>query len=113
LLHSIEQDGFAAKVVIGAIRAGLPIPDKILNAPELLPGLDYYLDLFFKLDTERYFSDGPIPFSAVRAVETREDLEETWEIINGLDAAILAHFREKRKKNASKPTTKGRQSVKS
>ena len=34
----------------------LPIPDKILNAPSVLPEYAYYFDSFFELDSDRDFT---------------------------------------------------------
>jgi hypothetical protein len=113
LTYALEQDGYADKVVLGALARNLPIPDKILNAPELLQGLEYYRDLFFILDTERRFAEGPIPFSALQQFEhDAEDLEETWYIISRLDANLMEYFREKRKKEDGKTAKKGRRSGK-
>lgn len=50
-----------------AIRANRPIPNRILNAPELNLGLNLYLDAFFDLDLERTHNSGvtPIPFLSI------------------------------------------------
>jgi len=44
------------------------IPTSILNKPELLPGLELYLDSFFDLETERDFGFGPglIKWSSIK-----------------------------------------------
>lgn len=41
-----------------AYRSGEPIPDRILNAPQLLSGLGMYYDAFFDLDTTRSHNFG-------------------------------------------------------
>lgn len=41
-----------------AARQNMPIPDKILNAPDLQPGLQLYLDCFNDLNHSRYNSSG-------------------------------------------------------
>ncbi len=46
---------------------GLPIPEVIKEAPELLPGLEIYYKAFHRLSTTRSFgmSMGPIPWDKV------------------------------------------------
>lgn len=41
-----------------AARQNMPIPDKILNAPELEPGLQLYMDCFNDLNHSRFNSSG-------------------------------------------------------
>lgn len=46
----------------------MPIPEKILNAPELDSGLSFFFTAFIDLSTCRYkggFGDGPIPWVAI------------------------------------------------
>jgi hypothetical protein len=52
-----------------AMQARRPIPEKILNSPELNLGLQIYLQAFFDLDTERPqgMDVGRIPHSAICA----------------------------------------------
>lgn len=49
------------------MKQGLPIPQRIRDAPQLLPGLDVYYQVFLELCTERQvgFGEGPIPSSAI------------------------------------------------
>lgn len=51
-----------------AVRNGQPIPDRILNAPELQLGLQLYLNAFFELESERTsngYGPSPIPWSSM------------------------------------------------
>lgn len=59
----IEQN-----IIKQAMRFGQPIPDRILNAPELQNGLYLYLQAFFELDSERSHAFGarPIPWSSIK-----------------------------------------------
>jgi hypothetical protein len=41
-----------------AARQNMPIPDKILNAPDLEPGLQLYMDCFNDLNHSRFNSSG-------------------------------------------------------
>lgn len=43
-----------------AARQNMPIPDRISNAPELLPGLQLYMDCFNDLNHSRFNSSGCI-----------------------------------------------------
>lgn len=50
-----------------AMRCGDPVPDFILNAPELQPELNLFIDAYADLATERQIGFGfaPIPWSKV------------------------------------------------
>ncbi|MCK5016808.1 MAG: hypothetical protein KAS32_07010 [Candidatus Peribacteraceae bacterium] len=54
------------------------IPDKILNAPELLLGLEFYYIAFMALNTTRHlgFSPGPISYFAIEDYAARQKLDE-------------------------------------
>lgn len=87
-----------------AQRDGTPIPDAILNAPELQDGLDLYLNAYVELGTCRP-PDGYIPWTAIvdycRAYEfDRELIDETLIIIRRVDQEILEFRNEKAKKKA-------------
>lgn len=77
-----------------AIRAGQPIPARILNAPQLNVGLELFLNAYFDLDTERQtgFSVGPIPWSKIREYANAYDFDtdltdDLFYFIKQLDAA--------------------------
>lgn len=55
----------------------MPIPDKIKNAPELLPGLQLYSQAFRRLNTCRSvgFGAGPIPWTATEQYCDQLELE--------------------------------------
>jgi hypothetical protein len=66
-----------------AAQARQPIPEAIANAPELMMGLELYLDAFFDLNSERqigFGGAGPIPITKVleycRLCEFSEDQKE-------------------------------------
>ena len=51
-----------------AYRQNMPVSDKIQNAPELLPGLQFYVDAFNLLSSSRMAFDGGIghiPYSEI------------------------------------------------
>lgn len=77
-------------------RSGDPLPQRILEKPELPLGLQFILGAFFDLDTERHHGNGlmPIPWSSIlRYAEYQElDEDETEELvyfIRQLDNFIL------------------------
>jgi hypothetical protein len=88
-----------------AYRMGMPMPDRIQNAPKLLPGLQLFFQAFLDLDTER--TEGPIPFTSIAAYSQFFDFEEDqaedlFYIVRKLDGLILKRRAEKRKAEANK-----------
>ena len=61
-----------------AAREGLPIPSRIANPPELLPGLDVYLKAFFDLDSERQIGETlqQIPWSKIQEYADRYGFDD-------------------------------------
>lgn len=85
------------------MREGLPLPDRIQNAPELLPGLELYWLAFMELTDSRTIGMGlgPIPWKVVHDYCVAYDLDEEQREamhhhIRELDAAYLEHQRSKK-----------------
>ncbi len=83
-------------VIEQARQHGMPLPEKIKNAPSLLPGLELYLVAFNRLSTCRSIgmSLGPIPYTAIGVYADQEELDEhhrneLYFHIERLDAAFL------------------------
>lgn len=83
---------------------GQPIPDRIKNAPELLPGLGLYLGAFFDLDSERTHAFGPaaIPITAILAYAAafkfdEDQTEDLIYFIREMDKENLKRVNEKQK----------------
>lgn len=104
-----------------AIRAGQPIPDRILNAPELEQGLVFFLQAFLYLDTERSHHAGPtrIPWSCIMAYATYMecDSEQTADLvyfISEMDEHVVnkvaEHQKAERAKEARNARTKPKRS---
>jgi len=86
------------------MREGLPLPDRIQNAPELLPGLELYYIGFIDLSDSRSLGMGlgPIPWFTVQQYckEFALDEDQTEAMhhhIKVMDAAYLEHQRKKAK----------------
>lgn len=96
-MSGVERD-----MVKQAQRTGQPIPDRIVNAPELRLGLSFYFDAFFELDSERsqgYGSVGRIPWSSIQQYADRCDLNEDlteclFYFIRAMDNANLKRIQE-------------------
>lgn len=46
----------------------MPVPERIKNAPDLIPGLEFYYEAFCRLTTSRMLGAGglgPIPYAAI------------------------------------------------
>ncbi len=101
-------------VVRQAIQNREPIPERIQNAPELLPWLGLYFEAFLRLDSER--SEAPIPWSKILAYAERcgYDEEQTDCLIHyvrALEPVIDGHRSKKAKERmaaAAAKTPKGR-----
>lgn len=76
---------------------GRELPPWFTDFPELLPGEEFYLVSFWRLNTERQVSQGVlgrIPYSraidfAVNSGVAPDMLEAFWRIVSSLDAAYL------------------------
>ena len=84
------------------MRSGNPLPERIANAPELIVGLQLYLNAFFDLDCERSHAMAPtaIPWSSVsdyaRAYEfSDEQTEDLHFFIRRMDMMHLKRLSKK------------------
>ena len=84
------------------MRSGEPIPERIANAPVLLPGLIVYYLAFLELSSCRSggFSIGPIPWSSIAMYAQLhefegEQLEDLFYFVQCLDSEYIK-FKEKR-----------------
>src|SRR5690606_27660978 len=103
LLYSLEQGPVEQGIIARCIREGLPLPQAIQNAPELLPGLALYYNAYVELDSCRPFGlgPGPIPWTAVEQYAQllgfdREQTEDLHHHVRAMDRAYLEHWRSKR-----------------
>lgn len=106
----MEQGAVDESIREQAHKQGLPLPDRIKNAPELMVGLGFYYTAFIELSSERHIgmAEGRIPLTAIREYAKECGLYEDWEeyerlkyLVWAMDAAYL-DWREKKTKKMSK-----------
>lgn len=91
-------------IIQQATRSGLPLPEKIQNAPSILPGLELYYMGFLELTSSRAFTGfgvGPIPWSVIQQYSDSLglDMDQTEAMhhhITALDTVYLKHTQKKK-----------------
>lgn len=85
-----------------AMRAGQPLPDRIANSPELIQGLQLYMQAYFDLDSERSHAMAPtaIPWSSMNSYAQvyefdEEEREDLFFFIRRMDSVHLERLHEK------------------
>lgn len=76
------------------------MPERIANAPELLPWLVPVMEAFYELSTCRVQDLGPIPWNAIQEYARVTGMEpyRLTRLIREVDAVYIAKQREKAKK---------------
>lgn len=106
MLYSLEQGPVEKEIIDQCVRNRMPLPDRIQNAPELFPGLDWFYNAFMDLSGCRelgYGVQGPIDWLTIQrycevySVEG-EQREDMFYHIQRLDRAFLNWCEEKRPK---------------
>lgn len=104
LLYFLEQGSVEQTIISQCMRENLPLPDKIQNAPDLLPGLELYYLAFMELSDSRSMgmSLGPISWKVIHdyCVAIGLDTDQTEEMhyhLKQLDMCYLEHHRSKSK----------------
>lgn len=82
---------------------GTPIPQVIIDAPDLQPGLELYFEAFWALSSCRQIgmSAGPIGWVDCNTYATvlhldEEQADDLWFFISAMDAVFLKHLADKR-----------------
>lgn len=98
-----------AIIIQQALNLRAPIPDKIANFPDLNPGLDYYLEVYLDLcsDKDVGFGEGPIPWTSLDKYARRyniegEEFERLVQLIRIVDSELLKTKQKKAKREAKK-----------
>lgn len=102
----IERDKDQEAIILQqALKMKAPIPDKILQYEELLPGLEFYLEAYLDLCSDKQFGfgEGPVPWSAIDTYAKRYDIEgddfdRLVNVIRAADAQILEAKQKKSKR---------------
>lgn len=97
LLYEREMGRFEKSILDQCTRFGTPLPDRIANKPRLFTGLQFLLESFYELDTERHHGNGlmSIPWSSIARYAKfhgfgYDDTVEFAYLIRELDSAIIA-----------------------
>lgn len=105
MLYVLELGSTERDIAKQALRSGMQIPDRIKNAPVLRFGLQFYLQAFFDLDSERSqgFGLGRIPWLAIKSYAVFYELDEEQSdcliyFIRAMDSAHLKNVEAKTKK---------------
>jgi hypothetical protein len=92
-------------IIAQSMRSGLPLPERIKNAPTLDLGLDFFFRAWIELGSERPigFDEGPIPWDSIRKYCNEYDIvgelrEDTFYLVRSMDNAYLKYRRDKAKK---------------
>lgn len=96
------------RIIEAAIRRRQPLPDAIMDAPELYAGLEAYYEAFIELSTcrDHGMGVGPIPWTAVDRYAERHGFRGDGffyllKMVRALDDAFLKHQRQKGKEGAN------------
>jgi hypothetical protein len=108
MLFQVEHDPEDVVFIVkSCMQSGMPLPDFIKNEPELMPGLEIFLQAFWDLSTCRQMGMGlgPIPWTSVQEYCTINGGSEEFNRdmhfhIRQLDAAYLAWCSDKNKESA-------------
>ena len=78
LEYQLQQGHVEQQIIEQAVKAGLPIPARIENAPSIMPGLELYYLGFLELTSSRQvgMGVGPIPWLAIEQYCVMKGLDE-------------------------------------
>jgi len=102
----MEQGHIEDQIIQQAVRSGLPLPERIQNAPSILPGLELYYIGFLDLTSSRSFGGGfgmgPIPWLAIEQYCQVMELDDDQRVamhhhVTEMDKAYIKHMQKKNK----------------
>lgn len=103
----MEQGPTEAQILEACYTRGVPPPESIQNAPELLGGLSLYYEAFFDLDTCRSEGGGRIPWTAMETyaarlgIEDGDDFDRFVYLIREMDQECLGVLKSKANKGGT------------
>lgn len=89
---------------------GRRVPEALLS-PEVPPGYDDWLSVFFELSTDRHIGEGgigPIPAASIRAAQAdvpEGECDAFWRVIRALDSAYMARVNKTPQADPSAPVS--------
>jgi len=99
----LEQGPVEKKILEQCIRERIPFPEKMLNAPNLIFGLELFFFAFMALSASRQMGMGlgPIPWDAIHSYCSAFNIDEEQEEemhyhLGELDAVYLEYMRKKK-----------------
>lgn len=105
----MEQGDVEQQIIRQCVASGIPLPEKIQNAPELQPGLELYYTAFLELSTCRPpgWSVSAIPWTAIAEYGKLngfegEQLDDLFTFTRAMDTAYLRHYNKKEKDKAKR-----------
>lgn len=105
-MYLLDMAPIEQNIAKQAMRAGQPLPVRIANAPELLDGLQLYIQAFFDLDCERSHAWAPtaIPWRSMaeyaKAFELDEEqTEDLFYFVKRMDSEHLKRLQAKMPKD--------------
>lgn len=109
MLYTV-QDGGTERTILAQLRPHEDIPDRILNAPELFEGSQFFLDAFWNLDSERslgFGHKGRIYWCSIKEYAltynlTIEEFDRLVYMITEMDIAYLNYLGEEAKERMEK-----------
>jgi len=108
----VEQGPVEQTILEQSMRQGMPLPQRIAEAPSLQIGLQLFWDAYMELSTCRMaaMSVGPIPWTAIMDYAKAWELdpyqtEDLMDIVRAMDNAYLT-WEAKRTKRDQKMTSK-------
>lgn len=109
MLYALQQGPTEKMILEQCYKTNTPVPDIIVNAPELMPGLSFYYDIFLDLSANRQvgFAEHPIRLTEIWDYckyyhIDGELLDDVVHHIQAMDIKYLLHRQEQRKNNAKR-----------
>ena len=103
LEYQLTQGPYEERIIKDCVRSKQPLPDKILNAPELNEGVGFFLLAWQELNHDRPmgFGAGPIPSASIRNFCHDLDMDDDdifvfERVIRAVDRFFLEHSNKKK-----------------